>query len=296
VADGPEPDDDAPAPFVPPGTGWPDDPADADTPVAFSGAEVNELAADAGTLPELTARQSVCRACPRLVEWREEVALTRRKSFRTERYWGRPIPGWGDPEPSVLIVGLAPAAHGGNRTGRVFTGDRSGDFIFGSLYRCGLAARPDSVTAGDGQRLIGARMAAVVRCAPPGNKPTPQERDNCVPWLTAELRMVAPSLRVIVCLGGWAWQALWPVLAGGGYSVPRPRPRFGHGAEVAVRGPCSAGPDGPGHDEPDVRRLLVLGCYHPSQQNTFTGRVTPDMMDAIFARSREEALPAGGRG
>jgi uracil-DNA glycosylase family 4 len=272
VADGPGSDDDAPAPFVPPGTGWPDDPADAATPVAFTGAEVDQLAIGAQTLAELTARQSVCRACPRLVEWREEVALTRRKSFRAERYWGRPVPGWGDPEPSILIVGLAPAAHGGNRTGRVFTGDRSGDFIFASLYRCGLAARPDSVTAGDGQRLIGARVAAVVRCAPPENKPTPQERDRCIPWLTAELRMVTPTLRVIVCLGGFAWQALWPVLAGAGYEMPRPRLAFGHGAEMVLRS----------EGRPDV---LLLGCYHPSQQNTFTGRLTPAMLDQIFTRA-----------
>jgi uracil-DNA glycosylase family 4 len=272
VTDGPGCGDDAPEPFVPPGTGWPDDPADAATPVALTGAEVGELAGGAPTLPELTARQSVCRACPRLVEWREEVALTRRKSFRTERYWGRPVPGWGDPEPSILIVGLAPAAHGGNRTGRVFTGDRSGDFIFASLYRCGIAARPDSVTAGDGQRLIGARVAAVVRCAPPENKPTPQERDRCIPWLTAELRMVTPTLRVIVCLGGFAWQALWPVLIEAGYQLPRPRVAFAHGAEIGLRA------DG----RPDV---LLLGCYHPSQQNTFTGRLTPAMIDQIFARA-----------
>jgi uracil-DNA glycosylase len=277
VADGPWSDGDAPAPFVPPGTGWPGDPADSATPVASTGAEVDELASAAETLPELTARQSVCRACPRLVEWREDVALTRRKSFRTERYWGRPVPGWGDPEPSILIVGLAPAAHGGNRTGRVFTGDRSGDFIFASLYRCGLAARPDSVTAGDGQRLIGARMAAVVRCAPPENKPTPQERDRCIPWLAAELRMVTPTLRVIVCLGGFAWQALWPVLAKAGYEVPRPRPAFAHGAEQNLR----AADDSP---------LLVLGCYHPSQQNTFTGRITSDMIDMIFRRAKDASV------
>jgi uracil-DNA glycosylase len=279
--DGSGPDGDAVAAFVPPGTGWPDDPADAATPVASTGAEVDELAGGAGTLPELMARQSVCRACPRLVAWREEVALTRRKSFRAERYWGRPIPGWGDPAPSILIVGLAPAAHGGNRTGRVFTGDRSGDFIFGSLYRCGLAARPDSVAAGDGQRLIGARVAAVVRCAPPENKPTPQERDRCIPWLTAELRMVTRSLRVIVCLGGFAWQALWPVLAQAGYEVPRPRPAFAHGVETVL------GAEG----QPDV---LLLGCYHPSQQNTFTGRLTPAMMDQIFARASAFAREATG--
>jgi uracil-DNA glycosylase len=275
--------------FVPPGTGWPGDPADASTPVAFTAAEVRVLASDAGTLPELIARQSVCRACPRLVEWREEVAVTRRKSFRDQRYWGRPVPGWGDAEPAILIVGLAPAAHGGNRTGRVFTGDRSGDFIFAALHRCGLAAKPDSVSAGDGQRLIGARMAAVVRCAPPENKPTPQERDSCIPWLTAELRMVAPSLRMIVCLGGFAWNALWPVLGDRGYRVPRPRPVFAHGAEITVRGQNADGAGAPGADHHDDGGLLVIGCYHPSQQNTFTGRVTPDMVDAIFTRARDAA-------
>jgi uracil-DNA glycosylase family 4 len=273
VASDSAPDRDEVPASVPPGTGWPGDPADASTPVASSAEAVRELALGAESLPELTARQSVCRACPRLVEWREDVATTRRKSFIEERYWGRPIPGWGDQEPSILIVGLAPAAHGGNRTGRVFTGDRSGDFIFASLYRCGLAAQPTSVTAGDGQRLIGARMAAVVRCAPPDNKPTPQERDTCAPWLTAELGMIAASLRVIVCLGGFAWQALWPVLGQTGYQIPRPRPAFAHAAEVNLQA-AGGSP------------LLLLGCYHPSQQNTFTGRLTGDMLDAIFARAR----------
>ena len=276
--------------FVPPGTGWPEDPADASTPIATTAAQVADLATGAATLTELVARQSVCRACPRLVEWREEVALTRRKSFREQRYWGRPIPGWGDEEPSILIVGLAPAAHGGNRTGRVFTGDRSGDFIFSSLYRCGLAAQPSSVFAGDGQRLIGARMAAAVRCAPPENKPTPAERDRCIPWLTAELRMVTPSMRVIVCLGGFAWNALWPMLGDRGYRVPRPRPLFGHGVEITVGGLGASGANASDGDP----GLLILGCYHPSQQNTFTGRVTPDMVDAIFTRARDAAgLPDG---
>ena len=266
---------------IAPGTGWPDDPATPSTPVARDAAEVRELAAAAGTLSELTARQSVCRACPRLVAWREDVAAVRRKSFRDEPYWGRPIPGWGDPEPSIVILGLAPAAHGGNRTGRVFTGDRSGDFLFASLYRCGLASQPTSVSAGDGQRLIGARIIAAVRCAPPENKPTPEERDRCAPWLATELRMIAPAMRTIVVLGGFAWQALWPVLVQAGYQVPRPRPRFAHGAEVATRSAAGAS-------------LLVLGCYHPSQQNTFTGRVTPDMVDAIFTRARDAAgLPGG---
>ena len=236
------------------------------------------LAAGAQTLTELTARQSVCRACPRLVAWREHVASTRRKSFMAERYWGRPIPGWGDAEPAILIVGLAPAAHGGNRTGRIFTGDRSGDFLFASLYRCGLASQETSVSADDGQRLIGARMAAAVRCAPPDNKPTTQERDNCAPWLVAEMRHVAQSLRVVVCLGGFAWQALWPVLAAVGYQLPRPRPAFAHGAEAELR---SA--------NPAAASVLLIGCYHPSQQNTFTGKVTGDMLDAIFLRARSYA-------
>ena len=259
---------------VAPGTGWPDDPATAATPVAGSAEQVRELASGAASLGELTARQSVCRACPRLVAWREEVAALRRKSFAAERYWGRPIAGWGDPAPSVLIVGLAPAAHGGNRTGRIFTGDRSGDFLFASLYRCGLAAQPASVRAGDGQRLIGARMVAAVKCAPPENKPTPGERDTCAPWLEAELRMVAGSLRSIVVLGGFAWQALWPVLAGAGFAPPRRRPAFGHGAEVELTGPGGT-------------PVLLIGCYHPSQQNTFTGRVTGEMTDAVFARARD---------
>ncbi|MGH3245571.1 MAG: uracil-DNA glycosylase [Trebonia sp.] len=261
-----------------PGTGWPDDPATEMTPVAADAAEVTELAASSPDLAELIARQSVCRACPRLVAWREEVAAVRRKSFRDEPYWGRPIPGWGDPEPEILILGLAPAAHGGNRTGRIFTGDRSGDFLFASLHRVGLASQPTSVVAGDGQRLIGARMVAAVRCAPPENKPTTVERRTCAPWLAAEFRLVAPALRVVVVLGGFAWQALWPVLAEGGYEVPRPRPAFGHGTEVRV-----AGPDG--------APLTLLGCYHPSQQNTFTGRLTPGMTDAIFRRAREAANP-----
>jgi uracil-DNA glycosylase family 4 len=258
-------------------TSWPDDLATAATPVARDAAEVRELAAAAGTLPELTARQSVCRACPRLVTWREDVAAARRKSFINEPYWGRPIPGWGDPAPAILIVGLAPAAHGGNRTGRIFTGDRSGDFLFASLHRCGLAAMPTSVAAGDGQRLIGVRMAAAVRCAPPENKPLPAERDSCAPWLAAEFRQIAATLRVVVCLGGFAWQALWPVLATCGYQAPRPRPAFGHGAQARASGPDGAPP------------LLLLGCYHPSQQNTFTGRVTPGMADAVFRLAREAA-------
>jgi uracil-DNA glycosylase family 4 len=265
---------------VPPGSGWPGDLATPGTPVAHDAAQVRELAASAGSLAELTARQSVCRACPRLVEWREHVASAKRRSLQDERYWGRPVPGWGSEQPRVLILGLAPAAHGGNRTGRIFTGDRSGDVLFASLYRCGLAAAPESTTAGDGQRLLGARMAAAVRCAPPVNKPTVAERDTCAPWLSAEIASVATWVRVIVCLGGFAWQALWPVLRSAGIAGPRPRPGFGHGTEVWVTVPAG-GPAG--------KPVLVIGCYHPSQQNTFTGRVTPGMLDEIFMRARQEA-------
>jgi uracil-DNA glycosylase len=272
---------------VPPGTGWPDDPATSATPVAGSPAAVRALAASAGTLAELTARQSVCRACPRLVQWREQVATEKRRAFLSERYWGRPIPGWGAERPRVLILGLAPAAHGGNRTGRIFTGDRSGDVLYASLWRTGLAAQETSVTAGDGQRLLGARMAAAVRCAPPQNKPSTDERDACAPWLEAELGFVAPDLRAIVCLGHFAWQAIWPQLATAGLPAPRPRPPFGHGAEVEV-------PRGGGNGDSTAggvadRPILIIGCYHPSQQNTFTGRVTGVMLDAVFLRARRYA-------
>ncbi|WP_214325896.1 uracil-DNA glycosylase [Nonomuraea sediminis] len=258
--------------FVPPGSGWPGDPATADTPVAQDPADVRRLAATSSTLAELTARQSVCRACPRLVAWREEVAEVRRRAFADETYWGRPVPGWGDEEPRVLIVGLAPAAHGGNRTGRIFTGDRSGDWLFASLYRSGLAVQETSTHAGDGQKLVGARVAAAVRCAPPANKPTPEERDACRPWLEREIELVRPGLRVIVALGGFAWQAAWPALKAAGFDLPRSRPAFGHGVEVVIG---------------DV---TLLGCYHPSQQNTFTGRVTAEMLDQVFARAREMAV------
>jgi uracil-DNA glycosylase len=286
---------------VPPGTGWPEDPATATTPVADSAAAVRTLAATAGTLAELVARQSVCRACPRLVEWREQVAEQKRRSFITERYWGRPIPGWGAERPRVLIVGLAPAAHGGNRTGRIFTGDRSGDVLYASLWRTGLAVQATSTAAGDGQRLVGTRMVAAVRCAPPQNKPSVAERDACAPWLTAELGLVADGLRAIVCLGHFAWQAVWPRLAAAGFAVPRPRPAFGHGVEVPVlrasdAGGERAGDGGVNGDSSDssaageaTSPLLVIGCYHPSQQNTFTGRVTDVMLDEVFGRARRHS-------
>ncbi|HET6167766.1 MAG TPA: uracil-DNA glycosylase [Marmoricola sp.] len=257
---------------VPPGTGWPEDPAADDTPVARSSSEVLALA-DTDELAELDARVSVCSACPRLVGWREDVARTKRASFANQPYWGRPIAGWGASDPSILIVGLAPAANGGNRTGRVFTGDSSGDWLFASLHRVGLATRATSVHAGDGQALVGARMVATVRCAPPDNKPTPVERDTCAPWIHQELRLVAPSVRVVVCLGSYGWTAALKALRGAGYAVPRPAPKFGHAAEVPLTGVAG--------------NLTVLGCYHPSQHNTFTGRLTEEMLDAIFTRAME---------
>jgi uracil-DNA glycosylase family 4 len=259
---------------VPPGTGWPEDPAAPGTAVAHDAAEVRELAAT-DEVAELTARVSVCRACPRLVEWREDVAITKRRSFAEEPYWGRPIAGWGVDEPRVLVAGLAPAAHGGNRTGRVFTGDRSGDWLFASLYRVGLATQPTSVSAGDGQRLIGTRMMAAVRCAPPANLPTPQERDTCSPWFRHELALVLPSTRAIVCLGKFGFDVLLNSLQAVGGHVPRPRPRFGHAVEVPIPGPYG--------------EVMVLGCFHPSQQNTFTGRLTEPMLDAVMARAKKLA-------
>jgi uracil-DNA glycosylase family 4 len=212
-----------------------------------------------------------CRRCPRLVAWRELVAREKRAAFAQEEYWGRPIPGFGDPHASVMILGLAPAAHGANRTGRVFTGDRSGDFLFAALHRTGFANQPVSLHAGDGLALHDAWITAAVRCAPPANKPTPAERDTCLPYAVRELELLA-GVRVIVCLGAFAWDAALRILAARPHppvAVPRPRPRFGHGVELAL-------PDAP----------LLLGCFHPSQQNTFTGKLTAPMIDAVLLRAR----------
>jgi uracil-DNA glycosylase len=211
-----------------------------------------------------------CRACPRLVAWRELVAREKRAAFASQEYWGRPVPGFGDPAARILIVGLAPAAHGGNRTGRIFTGDRSGDFLFASLYRCGLANQPTSVSRDDGLRLIGAYVGAVNRCCPPGNRPTPQERDNCLPYLAREIGLL-DRLKVMVCLGSFAWDGVFRALVESGEAAPRPRPTFGHGAD------CAIGP------------YTLIGSFHPSQQNTFTGKLTPDMLDAIFRRAQDRA-------
>jgi uracil-DNA glycosylase family 4 len=254
------------------GSGWPGDLASPRTPVAADADDVRRLAGNAPSLEHLTARVSVCRACPRLVGWRERVAADKRAAFRDEAYWGRPVGGWGDERASIAVLGLAPAAHGGNRTGRIFTGDRSGDWLFAALHRAGLARKPTSVSAEDGQRLIGVRMLAAVRCAPPANKPTPQERDDCGPWMGHELAFLHSTLRVVVVLGGFAWAALWPVLPQIGYAVPAQKPSFGHLKQRVLPG-----------------GLLVLGSYHPSQQNTFTGRLTEPMLDAVFERAKEHA-------
>jgi uracil-DNA glycosylase len=229
------------------------------------------MAAAVKTLEELDAEVSMCRACPRLVEWREEVAVVKRKSFAGEPYWGRPIPGWGSPQPGILIVGLAPAAHGGNRTGRVFTGDRSGDFLFAALHRAGLANQAECIDVADGLALNDTRVAAAVRCAPPANAPTPAERATCAPWLDAEWRLIGPHVRVIIALGGFAWRAALQMVGG----VPTPAPKFGHGATATLGSPDN--------------EVTLIGCYHPSQQNTFTGKLTPQMLDDIFALARERA-------
>jgi uracil-DNA glycosylase len=213
-----------------------------------------------------------CRACPRLVAWRERIATEKVARFAHDDYWGRAVPAFGDPEARVLLLGLAPAAHGANRTGRMFTGDRSGEFLFSALHRAGLADRATSVARDDGLMLLGAWMSAVNRCAPPANRPTPEERDRCLPFLEREIAAL-PRLRVIVALGAYAWDGALRALAAGGDAV-RPKPRFGHGAEAAV---------GP---------LRILGCYHPSQQNTFTGTLTARMLDDILARARSLASGA----
>ncbi|GCD91306.1 uracil-DNA glycosylase [Nocardioides sp. LS1] len=282
---------------VPPGTGWPGDPASAATPVARTPSDVQGLACrlvpngmksapghavgdqTATPLADLDAQVSVCRACPRLVAWREEVAADKRASYADQPYWGRPIAGWGSATPRVLVVGLAPAAHGGNRTGRIFTGDRSGDWLFASLHRVGLATQATSEHAGDGQRLVDTRMVAAVRCAPPLNKPTTEERDTCAPWLDAELALVEEHVRVVVALGSFGWDAALRAVRRAGWDVPTPKPRFGHGAEARLR--------------VRDRGVLLLGSYHPSQQNTFTGKLTEPMLDDVLGRAAAAARMPG---
>lgn len=233
------------------------------------------------SIAELDAAVADCFACPRLVAWRERVAREKRAAFREQEYWGRAVPAFGPADAALLVVGLAPAAHGANRTGRMFTGDRSGDVLYAALHAVGLANQPTAVRADDGLRLHGVRITAPVHCAPPDNKPAVDERDRCRHWLDLELELLAPTLRAIVVLGGFGWQALFPVLGANGWQVPRPRPRFGHGAEVALA------PSGGGR-----RPLRVFGSYHVSQQNTFTGRLTPAMLERVLAAAgRAAGLP-----
>jgi uracil-DNA glycosylase len=218
-------------------------------------------------LDALARRVHRCRLCPRLVEWREATAADPPRRYRGERYWAKPLEGFGDSAARVVLVGLAPAAHGGNRTGRMFTGDRSGDWLFASLHRTGFANRPESERRGDGLRLEGAYITAVNRCPPPANRPTPAERDNCLPYLERELELLERS-RVLVALGSFAWDGALRALRALGEQVPRPRPRFAHGAEA------------------QAGRWTLLGCYHPSQQNTFTGKLSEEMLDEVLRRAR----------
>ena len=226
---------------------------------------------DRAALASLTAEIVVCRRCPRLVAWREQVAREKVARFRDETYWGRPVPGFGDPDARIMLIGLAPAAHGGNRTGRVFTGDASGDFLFAALHRAGLADRPVSRRADDGLTLTDVYIAAAVRCAPPANKPLPSERDECAPYLVRELALLQ-NVRAVVALGAYGWDAALRALASNGHRLPT-KPRFGHGAAV------------------DVGPYRLIGTYHPSQQNTFTGKLTATMLDDVLASAKAAALP-----
>ena len=257
---------------VPAGQGWPGDPATGSTPVARSAAQVARLARSAGDVAELDARVSVCRACPRLVAWRESVATQgRRAAFADQPYWGRPGPSFGDPAAGVLIIGLAPAANGTNRTGRMFTGDRSGDWLYAALHRAGYASQPTSVAAGDGLELSGVRIVATVRCAPPGNRPTTEEKATCAPWLDRDLELAEPHLDSMLALGAIGWDAALGAARRRGWDVPVPKPRFGHGADASLA--TASG-----------RPVRLVGSYHVSQQNTFTGKLTEAMLDEVIAR------------
>ncbi|WP_353951015.1 uracil-DNA glycosylase [Knoellia sp. S7-12] len=259
---------------VPPGSGWPGDPATPATPVAASAHDVPTLAASALTLTEVDARVTVCRACPRLVDWRETVAREdRRASFADQPYWGRPGPSFGDPDATALIVGLAPAANGTNRTGRMFTGDASGDFLYAALHRTGFANQPTSVGAGDGLELTGIRIVAAVRCAPPENKPTPTERATCATWLGRDLELLGDRLRVIMTLGEIGWKGVLAATTTLGWAVPKPRPKFGHGTESVLHTPGGT-------------PVRLVGCYHVSPHNTYTKRLTPQMLDATLISLR----------
>lgn len=236
-----------------------------------------EVAGRADGLGELDAAVVECRACPRLVAWREEVGRVKRRAYREWDYWARPVPGFGPPDAALVIVGLAPAAHGGNRTGRAFTGDPSGDVLYAALYDLGLASQPTAAHRDDGLELSGVRITMPVHCAPPDNRPTTAERDTCRPWLARELDLLRPTLRAVAVLGGFAWQALLPVLAAAGWELPRPRPVFGHGREVVL-----TAADG-------TRRIHLVGSYHPSRRNMSTRTLTPGMLRDVLRRAAELA-------
>ncbi|KZM71871.1 uracil-DNA glycosylase [Nocardia terpenica] len=230
------------------------------------------------TLAAMDADLIDCRACPRLVAWREQVARDKRAAFRDETYWGRPVPGLGPDNARLLVVGLAPAAHGGNRTGRMFTGDRSGDVLFAAMHAVGLTNQPTAVHRDDGLRLLGTRITAPVHCAPPDNKPTPTERNTCRHWLTTELHLLAPTVRTILTLGAFGWQSLLPALSTAGWQIPTPQPKFGHGVRYRLE-PAA----------PHLNPVELFGCYHVSQQNTFTGRLTPAMLEDVLAQAKSAA-------
>lgn len=258
---------------VPPGSGWPGDRATESTPVAHSASEVEGLAARAETLPDVEAATSVCRACPRLVEWREDVAQSRKRSFSDQPYWGRPVPSFGAEHPSIAIIGLAPSAHGGNRTGRQFTGDPSGDWLFAALHRVGLANQGTSVDAADGLELDGVRLIPAVHCAPPQNKPSVSERDACAPWMRRELELITGDVDVLFTLGSFAWSAALRSIRALGWRVPKPQPKFGHGVLAQLH-------------TPQGRAVTLLGSYHVSQRNTQTGSLTTKMLDDVLNKAK----------
>lgn len=229
--------------------------------------DLAERAAATSNVAELDDAIAACRECPRLIAWCQQVAVDKRAAYRDEEYWGGPVPGFGSPNPRIWIVGLAPGAHGANRTGRMFTGDRSGDWLYAALHRAGLAVMPTSTHRGDGQQLVDTRITAAVHCAPPDNKPSVDERNTCRYWLRREAELVLPNVQSVVALGSLAWTATLDALKHAGCDIPVPRPKFGHGASFVVTEP---------------RRIRVVGSYHPSQQNTFTGKLTEDMLDAVF--------------
>ncbi len=224
------------------------------------------------TLAQLDSAVTKCTLCPRLVDWREEVAVTKRKSYQDEKYWGKPVTGFGPADASLLILGLAPGAHGANRTGRVFTGDSSGDWLYRALHKAGLAKLPTSISKDDGQELYKTRIFCAVRCAPPHNKPTNEERDTCTPFFARELELLMPTAKSLLVLGNFAWTALFTQLANMGFEIPKPRPKFGHGTVVKVK-------------NEEGKELRIVGSYHPSQQNTFTGKLTEKMLDQVIVQA-----------